>query len=101
MTKALHMMLEDLVTQEKKAVRNSMITFRALLSQAIHIKYWEMAQKVDFSRLPLALNACWYMYKGMEGVVNEKDLFADLTKAFFTRTISDWSKFYANSQMTS
>ena len=61
-----------------------MITFRRLLSEAIHIKYGEMTQKVDLSRMSLALNACWYTYKGMEGVVNEKDLFADLTKAFLT-----------------
>ena len=58
MTKALHMLFEDLVTQEKKAVRNSLITFRRLLSQAIHIKYGEMTQKIELSRLPLVLNAC-------------------------------------------
>ena len=89
MTKALHMLFEDLVTREKKAVRNSMITFRRLLSQAIHIEYGEMTEKVDLSRLLLTLNSCWYMYKGMEGVVNEKDLLADLTKAFFTLMAAD------------
>ena len=55
LTKALHMLFEDLVTQERKAVRKSLITFRRLLSQAIHIKYGEMTQKVDLSRLSLAL----------------------------------------------
>ena len=36
MTKALHILFENLVTQEQTAVRNSMITIHRLLSQAIH-----------------------------------------------------------------